>query len=102
LVIVRIQIVMAFLALSQHIELLGRILPAVRVALPQKRVSGIGASRAAVVVTPCGYELHPVMNLDKRKFMECEAIKCSGCERPKRLGECSESFSLRLQEKCVA
>jgi len=42
------------------------------------------------------------MNLDKRKFMECEAIKCSGCERPKRLGECSESFSLRLQEKCVA
>ncbi len=93
---------MAFLALSQHIELPGRILPAVRVALPQKRVSAIGASRAAVVVTPSGCELHPVMNLDKRKTMECKAIKCPGSERPKRLGECPESFSVRLQEKRVA
>ena len=56
---------MALPELSQPVELLGRTLPAARVAFPQKDVFGISASRAAVVGTARGGELYPVMNLDE-------------------------------------
>jgi len=42
------------------------------------------------------------MDVDKRKIVECEAIECPSCERPKRLGECPESLNVGLQEKRVA
>jgi hypothetical protein len=93
---------MALRALGQYINLLGRILPALRGTLPQKHVFDISTPYAAVMSTTCRQEVHPMMHLHKGQLVESNSSECSSCERSKRLGECPEAVSVRFQEKRLA